>query len=523
MCNFIEKIPKEVLGADYIGQLMTSISALTDNQYPYAMKVICAIAEKSPEIFTKECCPNIILSLIKVLKLELYTRIRGQTIECLTRIGKAIGKDNFSVHLNEIVEEMIAIQRKQHDVTLRISLISAWQRICSLLKEDFVKHSEFLVPAILEFVQNIPELTNLIMGKNKTIEDIEEECKDEAFNLICLLIEKLGNNSDKFLESFNPFLKGILKIKDQEILKRPASYSVKILVQAVKMGKNVKYDPTIILKTVKEYIWELVTAAEDDTFPENIIAELSIAKEILESSKENCFISTEVMEILMKLIKIMKASNARSKINNELRDQQHLDEQDAKLLLESNEIQEKIQILIAHLIGLIIETHPREVNGFFNNLYKDLLQKMLTQDTPNTQKIFALIIIQSAIEQMKLLEISQELLTEISGCIFNLIQLGEQIKGQDPRIRKLLLEVISSILIVAEGCSQEFSEAYYHKLYESICCPMPEQVSRNAWRTAQEGIVTSLSKIIWHQANKTPEATMKLITLWLKIFLSKLI
>lgn len=71
-----------------------------------------------------------------------YKQFRGQVIEAITIMCSAVGQEPFLPVADTVVAAMLEIQDKQLETkdSQRLYLLSAWQRICLVMKDKFVKY-----------------------------------------------------------------------------------------------------------------------------------------------------------------------------------------------------------------------------------------------------------------------------------------------------------------------------------------------------------------------------------------------
>jgi hypothetical protein len=89
-----------------------------------------------------------------------YKQFRGQVIEAITIICAGVGEDNFKPVAPEVIKVMLTIQTTQLEKkdAQRIYLLSAWQRICLLMKSDFGPYLEHVLPSIFSMATLNPEM-----------------------------------------------------------------------------------------------------------------------------------------------------------------------------------------------------------------------------------------------------------------------------------------------------------------------------------------------------------------------------
>ena len=103
-------------------------------------------------------------------------------IEAVTIIAATVGLSLFRPHAPALIQAMLVIQTKQLDSKLdpqRTYLLSAWQRICLLLKREFAPYLKDVLPSLFQMATLNPEMG--IQGQQTTadIVDVLHEVKPQ--------------------------------------------------------------------------------------------------------------------------------------------------------------------------------------------------------------------------------------------------------------------------------------------------------------------------------------------------------
>jgi hypothetical protein len=89
-----------------------------------------------------------------------YKQLRGQVIEAITIICAAVGMDTFRPAAGDVIGILQQIQDSQLDTkdSQRVYLLSAWQRICLLMKAEFAPYLPQILPGIFNMATLKPEM-----------------------------------------------------------------------------------------------------------------------------------------------------------------------------------------------------------------------------------------------------------------------------------------------------------------------------------------------------------------------------
>lgn len=87
--------------------------------------------------------------------------LRGKTIECISLIGLAVGRDTFFHDANEIMRILLSagVAFDNSDDPQISYMISAWARICKILGTDFAAYLPSVMPAVMAAADFKPDVT----------------------------------------------------------------------------------------------------------------------------------------------------------------------------------------------------------------------------------------------------------------------------------------------------------------------------------------------------------------------------
>ena len=94
---------------------------------------------------------DLLLSCLNENSQPAYKQFRAQTIEAITLICSGVSPELFMTKTNEIIQAMLFIQRSNLEERdpQRSYLLSAWQRICLIMKSDFAPYLDDILQSIL--------------------------------------------------------------------------------------------------------------------------------------------------------------------------------------------------------------------------------------------------------------------------------------------------------------------------------------------------------------------------------------
>ncbi len=112
--------------------------------------------------------------------------LRGKTIECISLIGLAVGKDKFMADAGEVMELLLKTQQKGEGGEEELAdddpqmsyMISAWARICKIMGARFAPYLPLVMGPIMKTASLKPEVALL---DNEELTGVENDSEDWQF------------------------------------------------------------------------------------------------------------------------------------------------------------------------------------------------------------------------------------------------------------------------------------------------------------------------------------------------------
>jgi hypothetical protein len=200
LVNFSEDCPKSIL-VPYLDQIMLKLCWVLENAFQAAnekpkrlvleqiITTIASVADVTEEQFTAyydRVMPCLKYILENAITKEVLV-LRGKTIECVSLIGLAVGKERFLPDATQVMEVLLKAQSipigavngtenedKTDDVDPQQSyMISAWARMCRLLGKDFQPFLPQVMPAVIAAASMRPEV--MVMDSEEAAQLSEED------------------------------------------------------------------------------------------------------------------------------------------------------------------------------------------------------------------------------------------------------------------------------------------------------------------------------------------------------------
>lgn len=174
MVNFCESCPKSILN-NYLEQLVAKLEQVMTARFQdlvahgkkmvleQVVTTVAALADAVEDSFTvhyDRFVPGLKYIIQNAIQPELRL-LRGKTIECLSLIALAVGKERFMPDSREIIELLLKAQTESQDFSAddpQMSyMISAWARICRLLGPDFQPFLPSVMGPLMKVAASEPE------------------------------------------------------------------------------------------------------------------------------------------------------------------------------------------------------------------------------------------------------------------------------------------------------------------------------------------------------------------------------
>jgi len=203
LVNFAEDCPQRIL-VEHLPQIIEKLEQVLSRKYQELVQhnrklvleqlvtTLAAIADTVAQDFSPyydRFMPQL-KYLFKNAITPDYRMLRGKTMECISLIGLAVGKEKFVNDCYEIMQELVKTQvdfENLADDDPQISyLIGAWTRICKILGKDFEQYLPIVMGPVLKAAAFKPEVTVLADGDNEIEEDENWEVLnvgDQAFGI----------------------------------------------------------------------------------------------------------------------------------------------------------------------------------------------------------------------------------------------------------------------------------------------------------------------------------------------------
>lgn len=196
LVNFSEDCPKNIL-VQYLNEIMAKLEGILSAKFSELVEkgtklvleqvvtTIASVADTSEEQFVAYYdrlmpCLKYIIQNATTPELKM---LRGKTIECVSLIGLAVGKEKFSADATEIMDLLLKTHGEGElpdDDPQTSYLISAWARICKILGKAFQQYLPLVIGPVMRTASLKPEVA--LMDN----EDMDEVSGDDDWQFVSL-------------------------------------------------------------------------------------------------------------------------------------------------------------------------------------------------------------------------------------------------------------------------------------------------------------------------------------------------
>jgi len=301
MENYKDKIDQsgiQNISTKLLTLVQNGISLVKEN----AVTSLATIVEQAKEAyvpFFKETV-GILINSLAAHSAKEYKQFRGQVIEAITIMCAGVGEKPFAEVADAVVGAMLEIQTKQLEDKdcQRLYLLSAWQRICLLMKGSFAKYLPSVLPSIFNMATLQPQmgvsgqaelaaLSDVLnevkpeesSGKKSSVFTDEIEEKETAIQMLSVFIDELGGDFFDYVKQTSQVLMAMTKFTANDSIRQTTVSALPGLVKCIK-AKQGQVTPELI-QVAREYNGNIYEAMKEETETECLCQQVAAMKEII--------------------------------------------------------------------------------------------------------------------------------------------------------------------------------------------------------------------------------------------------
>ncbi|KAI3935949.1 hypothetical protein MKX01_021900 [Papaver californicum] len=396
--NFSENCTPDIL-TPYLDGIVSKLLVLLQNGKQMvqegALTALASVADSSQEQFKKYY--DAVMPYLKAILLNATDKsnrmLRAKSMECISLVGMAVGKDKFRDDAKQVMEVLMTLQGAELDTddpTISY-MLQAWARLCKCLGQDFLPYMSVVMPPLLHSAQLKPDVTITSADSDDDIDQSDDESietitlgdkrigiktsvleeKATACNMLCCYADELKEGFYPWIDQVAPILVPLLKFYFHEEVRKAAVSAMPELLRSAKLavekgqaqGRNETY-----VKQLSDYIVPaLVEAVHKEPETEICASMLDALNECVQVSG-TLLDESQVRSIVDAIKEVITASSTRRRERDERTKAEDFDAEEGELLKEENEQEEEVFDQVGDLLGTLIKTFKVSFLPFFDEL-----------------------------------------------------------------------------------------------------------------------------------------------------------
>jgi len=410
--NFTENCEKETL-TDYLQGLLGKLVELLQGGVrivqEQAITAIASVADCAEEMFAPYY--GSIMPTLKQMLLQCASKeqrlLRGKTMECISLIGIAVGKDIFKADAKEVMDMFLATQNNAMDPDdpQASYLLQAWGRVAKALGPDFIPYLNFVMPPLLRSAALRAETDITDVGeddgddeegvatvmietdkgtKKVALKTSALEEKETACNMLVCYFAELQEGMFPYIQQVAQLMIPLIAFVYSSEIRTAASALMPELVRAAvaSLKQNI-CPPDFVAHLCSAVFDKVVTAIVEEPEPEVQLALLEALNESLDHGGPGCLGDQDKAKgVLESLATVTGEVMLRIKGRSEAQKDEDFDEEEKEAQEEEILRDDSLLDQVANCIGQLSKTHPHGVVTHFNQdymqLYSGLVQSSQT-------------------------------------------------------------------------------------------------------------------------------------------------
>ncbi|KAJ7976391.1 importin-5-like [Quillaja saponaria] len=424
--NFTENCTPDIL-TPYLDGIVSKLLLLLQNGKQMvqegSLTALASVADSSQEQFQKyyDAVMPYLKAILVNANVKTNRMLRAKSMECISLVGMAVGKDKFRNDAKQVMEVLMSLQNSEleTDDPTTSYMLQAWARLCKCLGQDFLPYMNVVMPPLLQSAQLKPDVTITSADSDADIDEDDEsietitlgdkrigiktsilEEKATACNMLCCYADELKEGFFPWIDQVAPTLVPLLKFYFHEEVRKAAVSAMPELLRSAKLavekgqsqGRSESY-----IKQLSDYIIPaLVEALHKEP-------ELEICASMLDALNECIQISgphldeRQVRSIVDEIKQVIIASSSRKQERADRAKAEDFDAEEGELLKEENEQEEELFDQVGDCLGTLIKTFRASFLPFFEEL-SSYLTPMLGKDKTAEERRIAVCIFDDVVE-----------------------------------------------------------------------------------------------------------------------------
>ncbi|GAV78964.1 HEAT domain-containing protein/HEAT_2 domain-containing protein [Cephalotus follicularis] len=426
--NFSENCTPDIL-IPYLDGIVSKLLVLLQNGKQMvqegALTALASVADSSQEQFQKYY--DAVMPYLKAILVNANDKsnrmLRAKSMECISLVGMAVGKDKFRDDAKQVMEVLMSLQGSQMetDDPTTSYMLQAWARLCKCLGQDFLPYMNVVMPPLLQSAQLKPDVIITSTDSDVDIDDDDDDSietitlgdkrigiktsvleeKATACNMLCCYADELKEGFFPWIDQVAPTLVPLLKFYFHEEVRKAAVSAMPELLRSAKLavekgqsqGRNESY-----VKQLSDYIIPaLVEALHKEPEVEICASMLDALNECMQVSGA-LLDENQVRSIVEEIKQVITASSARKRERAERAKAEDFDAEEGEVLKEENEQEEDVFDRVGDCLGTLIKIFKASFLPYFDEL-SSYITPMWGKDKTAEERRIAICIFDDVAEQ----------------------------------------------------------------------------------------------------------------------------
>ncbi|XP_062018388.1 uncharacterized protein LOC133734787 isoform X3 [Rosa rugosa] len=254
--KFVEKCARDIL-TPYLDEVVSQLVVLLQSEIRMvqveALTALASVVVSFPEQFQKYY--EVVMIPLRVMLLDATNNpVWSKSVECISLVGMAVGKEKFRDDAKKVMEMLMSLQGSQmepDDLTTSC-MLQICADLCKCLGQDFLPYMSAVMPPLLQFVQIKPVETVTSANDNCDMDESDDESmetitrgdkririktsvleeKVTACNLLCCYADELKEGFFPWIDQVAPTLVPLIFYIHEKVRKSAVSAMLKLLLTA---------------------------------------------------------------------------------------------------------------------------------------------------------------------------------------------------------------------------------------------------------------------------------------------------
>ncbi|KAM5584469.1 importin-5 [Rosa sericea] len=254
--KFIEKCARDIL-TPYLDEVVSQLVVLLQSEIQMvqveALTALASVVVSFPEQFQKYY--EVVMIPLRAMLLDATNNlVWSKSVECISLVGMAVGKEKFRDDAKKVMEVLISSQgfQMEADDPTTSCMLQTCVDLCKCLGQDFLPYVSIVMPPLLQFAQLKPDETITFTNDSSDIDESDDESmetitlgdnririktslveeKVAACDLLCYCADELKEEFFPWIDQVAATLVPLISYIHKKVRKSAVSAMPKLLLSA---------------------------------------------------------------------------------------------------------------------------------------------------------------------------------------------------------------------------------------------------------------------------------------------------